>query len=287
MIEHTRFLWIFGGLQESIWRQSLEAKVLTKQWRREYNVNEFYGAPGYRSPAPEKMNIAEYKSFSNSIISPTERAKDNLRKSINFYQNNYPDRIKENDARWAWFTGAKKVLQTAQLSYIYIRDQLSDPNWWKSKALGFKEEEIAAHIKEYDVFIRVGVSNTIFTITEETLRSIVITIDCKACKRGRGSFKSIYDYLFKHIGDSKYDTLFDFHRLIRNTIHTNGIYLPENNKDVALNLFGTTFKFTVGEKVAFLTMGNLLSLISAYNTALFEIFENAKIQSIDYVKRLF
>jgi len=153
--------------------------------------------------------------------------------------------------------------------------------------LDFKEEEIVAHIKEYDVFIRLGVSNTICIITEEALRSTVIAIDCKACESGRGSFKCIYEYLFKHIGDSKYRTLFDFHRLIRNTIHTNGIYLPENNKDVDLNLFGMMFKFTVGKKVDFLTMKILLSLISEYNTAFFEIFENEKIKSIDYIKRLF
>ena len=75
------------------------------------------------------MNITEYKSFANSILSPAERVKDELRETIKYYQNNYPDRVKNNDARWAWFTGTKKVLQTTQLSYIYIRDQLSEANW--------------------------------------------------------------------------------------------------------------------------------------------------------------
>jgi hypothetical protein len=233
------------------------------------------------------MNIAEYKSYANSIISPTERVKDEIRKIIKYYQNNYPDRITKNDARWAWFTGTKKVLQTTQLSYIYIRDQLSEPNWWRSKTLEFKEEEINAHIQEYEVFIRIGVSNVIFIITEETLRSTVIAIDCKACKRGKGSFNTIYEYLFQYIGDSKYRTLFDFHRLIRNTMHTNGTYLPQNNKDVELNLFGKAFKFTVGKKVNYLSIGTLLSLISRYKDAIFEIFENKNIKSIDYVKRLF
>lgn len=70
-------------------------------------------------------------------------------------------------------------------------------------------------------------------------------------------------------------------------MHTNGIYLPQNNKDAELNLFGMTFKFTVGKKIDFLSISNLLSLISEYRPALFEIFENENIKSIDYVKRLF
>jgi len=75
-------------------------------------------------------NLSEWKNYANSLLSPAERIKDELREAIATIQNEHPQWVDSNDARWSWFTGAKKIIQTSQICYLNVRDQLSDLSWW-------------------------------------------------------------------------------------------------------------------------------------------------------------
>jgi len=229
------------------------------------------------------MDLAEWKAHANSLLSPAERVKDELRTVIADLKERYPRWLEFNDARWAWFTGAKKVIQTSQLCYIYVRDQLTDPEWWREKAAEF--DSIPGHIAEYDVFVRYGFSNMLFTITEETLRSIVRAIDPAACADATAGFQSIYTHLLKVVGKEQHLPLFDFHRLIRNTVHTNGVFRPRNGRNASILLAGKKYDFVVGNKLDFLSFAVLLDLVSQYKAAILDIIETDTIARIHHVER--
>jgi hypothetical protein len=233
------------------------------------------------------MNIKYWNQLVDSRLKPTERVKDEIRIKISDIRKKFPSWETKNDARWAWFTGAKKILQVAQTSYIFIRDQLCDLDWWKSKTVEFNENQVSGHIKEFASIILYGTSNVTFTITEELFRNLVITMDPNACNSGRANFSSICEYIFSKLDKRQYSNIFAFHRLIRNTIHTNGVYRPTNAKDLRIQYRGKQYLFQDGKVIEFFNYELLLDLIEDYNNAVYDIVMHNAISSIDHIDRLY
>jgi hypothetical protein len=229
------------------------------------------------------LELIEWKKYANSVLSPTERVKDELRLIIAEYGRKFPSWEQKNDARRSWFTGAKLVLSTSQLGYLYIRDQLTDTTWWRAKTI--EHNMIKEQVHEFEIYLRYGFSNMLFTITEETLRSVVKSIDSTACNGGTSNFESIYTYLLKVTKKQQYLDLFNFHRLIRNTIHTNGVFRPTNNRDKSIMFLDKQYNFVCGEKINFQSYELLLNLVSQYKVALVNIFEDDNIISLPHVGR--
>jgi hypothetical protein len=229
------------------------------------------------------LELPEWKNYAESLLSPAERVKDLLRLVIEEYNREYPSWAQNNDARRSWFTGAKLVISTSQLGYVYIRDQLTDVTWWKTKTI--ESNMMEEHVREFEIFLRYGFSNMLFTVTEETLRSVVRSIDSTACNGGTANFESIYGYLLKFTQKQQYVDLFNFHRLMRNTIHTNGVFRPSNNQDKSVLFLGKQYDFVCGEKINFQSYELLLNLILQYKSALVDIFAVNNINSIPHVER--
>ncbi|MFH1982466.1 MAG: hypothetical protein ABIL58_11525 [Pseudomonadota bacterium] len=232
------------------------------------------------------MNMQYWSQLADSRLNPSEKVKDEIRVSISNIRKEFPAWEQENDVRWAWFTGAKKVLQVAQTSFIFTRDQLCFPDWWRSKTAEFNENHISGHIKEFFAIILFGTSNITFTITEELFRSLVISIDPDACNSGRANFSSICDYTLNQLDRKQYKRIFTFHRLIRNTIHTNGVYSPPNRQNQTIEYRGKPYLFEDGKLIRFFDFELLLALISDYNTAIYDIVMHNDIKSNDHIPRL-
>ena len=230
-------------------------------------------------------SLTDWKSISNSHLSPAERVKDEIRITLSHLETTYPSWSKSNDARCSWFTGAKKIIQTSQLCYLFIRDHLTEAEWWTRRATQFKEDEISEHIREYDIFVRYGFSNVLFTITEESFRSIVRAIDPTACDGGRGDFLRVCKYLLNAAKKEEYAHIFDFHRNIRNAIHTNGVFRPRREIDRSFILWGKQFSFIVGQKINFQSYELLLRLVAQYNQVILEIVETPDLSKIPHVDR--
>lgn len=230
--------------------------------------------------------LKHWRLTANEILSPIERVKDRIRESISTIRARWPEWEKSgDDARWAWFTGAKKILQTYQLSSVCIRDHLTQVAWWKEHSFEVDEVQIPDHLKEFSVLQLNGLSNGIFTITEESLRLIVSRIDPSACSGRRGKFKSIYDFLLARLVLEKHAPLFDLHRLIRNTIHTNGVFRPRNERDVTVVFDGERFHFRNGRKLTFVNIRLLLRIVEHYNVAIMEIVSSEEVSRLASVAR--
>lgn len=233
----------------------------------------------------KKLTPKQWNIYGNTMLSPIERVKDEIRGSIQLVREVGPTWEETNDARWSWFTGAKKLLQTTQLGGIYIRDSLSDEAWWRKRVQEFSPDEISEYIKEFVVFQTYGLSNALFTVTEESMRLILRSIDPEACNKARGNFKSIYDLLLKRIGGEHHTDLFDFHRLIRNTIHTNGVFRPYNGKGRAIVFDGEEFHFRDGQKVDFVNLALVLRITTRLNKAMYQIVTSEPIVTIETIDR--
>ncbi len=68
-------------------------------------------------------------------------------------------------------------------------------------------------------------------------------LDPIACNQGTDSFQNVYQWLLKRTNNGKYNNLLNFFRLIRNTIHNNGVYVDINNQKQMIYHKGKTYNF--------------------------------------------
>ena len=192
-----------------------------------------------------------------------------------------------NDARVSWLTGLKKILQNTQLSYLFIRDALSRPTWWQARVSEFEETEIATHIKEYEVGVRIMLIQLVQAVLEESMRRIIDQVDPVACKgrAGRASFYSVYSDLLSRTSLERQQPVFNLLRLSRNTLHTNGVFRPVDGKDARVAFRGQTFEFRVGQRVGFLSLGLLLPLTEDVAVATYEIVTRPPVVGLRVVSR--
>ena len=85
---------------------------------------------------------------------------------------------------------------------------------------------------------------------------------------------------------TQYKDIFTFHRLIRNTIHTNGVYSPQNRQNQTIEYRGRQYQFEDGKVIRFFDYDLLLGLVADYNTAIYEIVMHNEIKSVDQIPRL-
>lgn len=66
-------------------------------------------------------------------------------------------------------------------------------------------------------------------------------------------------------------------RLVRNTLHDNGVYFPPDERDYPLQYKGKTYMFRVGKPVDFVSWKFLLGLLSDLNEMLLEVMTSDKV----------
>ena len=91
-----------------------------------------------------------------------------------------------------------------------------------------------SYITGFGKFIKFGLVHGIFSCVESFLRVFLRALDPTACSGGLDNFKNIYISLFQSkLAKCPPDgvKLLDLFRLVRNTIHNNGVYFHKDEED--------------------------------------------------------
>ena len=179
------------------------------------------------------------------------------------YSSFYP----KKDARVTAFSKMINVFNSVQLALTFVSKHLLDLNWWKANS---REEipvsDVKTYVEEFMSFSKIGFVQFLFSTTESSLRLFLRALDPVACKGGMAEFKSVYDCLLK----SKLSTcpnegieLLDLLRLVRNTIHNNGVYFHPDGRDAAVTWLETLYEFRQSAPVDFVTWQFLLDVSDA------------------------
>lgn len=199
----------------------------------------------------------------------------------------YPFVDPEHDARITAFSKLINVLNSLQLSFIFLSKHLLHKQWWEAIArTPIPDYDKQVYANEFANFVKVGFVHAMFSSIESSLRLFLRALDPAACKGGMAEFKSIYDCLFS----SKLATrptdgiqLLDLLRLVRNTIHNNGVYFNPRGGNVTLSWQGQTFQFRQGEPVDFVTWEFLIQVSDALRILLRQVVEDTNLRSITVV----
>lgn len=196
----------------------------------------------------------------------------------------YPFVDPEHDARITAFSKLINVLNSLQLSFTFLSKHLLHKQWWDAIArTPLPDCDKQVYANEFANFTKVGFVHAMFSSIESSLRLFLRALDPAACNGGMAKFKSIHDCLFS----SKLATapadgieLLDLLRLIRNTIHNNGVYFNPRGTDVMLSWQGQTFEFRQGAAVDFVTWEFLIKISDSLRILLRQVVEDAHLRNV-------
>ena len=191
----------------------------------------------------------------------------------------------EHDARITAFSKFINVLNSVQLAFTFLSKHLLHHQWWEKiarKPISDTDKKI--YVNEFGNFTKVGFVHAMFSSIESSFRLFVRALDPAACNGGMAEFKSIYDCLFNSklaVAPTNGTTLLDLLRLVRNTIHNNGVYFIPSGGQVTLNWQSQTFIFKQGVPVDFVTWDFLIQVSDSLRRLLRHVVEDANLQSIN------
>jgi len=153
------------------------------------------------------------------------------------------------DARLAVFSKPENVLNSIALAMDYESNALFNAQWWGKRHPGITRKDAQRLAGQFDVLMKMCLVNFLYCAFESSFRLYVRAIDANACGQGRGNFKPIYDWLFKRLSCRQWTSLVDFWRLIRNTVHNNGVYWHPGSKEEEVAFEGRKYSFRNGQPV--------------------------------------
>ena len=167
-----------------------------------------------------------------------------------------------DDVRITFYHKMQNVITPTNYSISFLATSLFDKQWWIDHATDKSDIEIQHQQEYYEDFVRIGFLQTAFMAIESTLRIILKGIKPNACNNATDAFENIYKHLFKELSNHKdFQNTLDFLRLLRNTVHDNGIYYQKKSESVNINWNEKSFTFTPGKKIEFATWDLLLELL--------------------------
>lgn len=188
---------------------------------------------------------------------------------------------KAKDARVTIFSKCINVLNSTQLGMVHIQFNLINKQWWNSISKEhIQNADVQIYINEFDMFIKLGFLQFLFSSTESSFRLFVKAIDPTACSNGTDTFKNIYSYLFARLNLQKYEPLLNLLRCIRNTIHNNGVYFNRYGKNETVVYKGTTYTFENGKPIECATWQFLLNLVPGIEQMVVDVVESNEVSSI-------
>lgn len=166
----------------------------------------------------------------------------------------HPDWKARDDARWTCFESLWNITRYAELSLHYLGFHLCGVQYWSdfsgpAPSLSQIEYEVTA----YSQCLKTAIFHLFFSAMENAHRSFLRALDPTVTSGTRTDYKLIYEALLQTwLGAPKSDLdLLDLLRLIRNTIHNEGVNRPRRGGTVTVTYKGVEYAFADGTPLDF------------------------------------
>ena len=120
------------------------------------------------------------------------------------------DHFLERDVRVEVFQAIDLNLQSAQLGYVFLRDQLGTKDWWSRNAKNITTGTVEQTIKEWRIHVRAALLYHTVMVIEETIRAIVRAEPQMFNQKPEGNIGPLTGELLSRCGvDTRYGALFE------------------------------------------------------------------------------
>ncbi|PVX44614.1 hypothetical protein C8C85_0359 [Flavobacterium sp. 103] len=185
------------------------------------------------------------------------------------------------DARITVFSKCINVCNSTQLSFTFMHFHLINLDWWKEIAKSeIPANDAQIYANEYAMFTKIGFIQFTFSSIESAFRIYVKSLDPNACNNGTAEFKSIYSWLLKRVNLQNHENLLDLFRLIRNTIHNNGVYFHKSGISESITYKAKVYNFNIGQPVDFVTWDFIFEVMEEVEELIVNVIKTQEISSV-------
>jgi len=196
------------------------------------------------------------------------------------------DRHQEGDLRIAMSGLPGNSLHTYLLIVAMSDSTIGRSEWWQ-RSYGSphrpSDNDLRA-IQELEKLTKHSMFVFFLSRIEWNFRKLVTYFDVNACSGGKAPFKNIYDWLFDRTGMSDVVPLYDLSRHVRNSIHTNGRFVPPSGRNVTITWGETEYNFQSMQAIDFVTHEFLFSTYSDLLDSIDRLLETDSIKSPDLIE---
>ena len=140
--------------------------------------------------------------------------------------------VPPGDLRLAIIGLPGNALHSYLLHFSMATYTVTHKSWWK-EAYG-KDEPLPSDIqalRDLEAITKHATFVFFLSRIEWSFRKLITFLYPGACSHGGAAFKTIYDYLLNHLGLNRFIPLYDVCRHVRNSIHSNGVFVSRNGTD--------------------------------------------------------
>jgi hypothetical protein len=218
------------------------------------------------------------------LVARTEELRKSCNSDIAALINAYGWHPKE-DLRIIALTRLMRLLIGLDVSFRYAANADQTSILENIRLPGEQDINIEQYLVCNEIFLKLGFTSTLFFVVEGVVKSYLQYIDAAAYKKKK-SIKSKCECLMNEKlewSNFRFDCrVFDFLRLIRNCLHSNGMHFPLGDADsnVTIEYRGVTYEFRDGQRLDFVTWDLLLDIANDMRTLLFQIANNRSINKL-------
>ena len=208
------------------------------------------------------------------------------KKSIHYIYGMDPE--KTVDIRSVVFSKYINTINSSIYGHLFLDQDLRDLAWWQK--VGSKqphEKTYALAVQEWEIFLRWGLFHTAFSIYESFLRILIRAIDPSACSFGTAGFQSIYTTLCSTKLSAPYPQaaeLSNLMRLIRNTIHNNGLHVSPDKKATTVCCNSKTYTFGHMQALNILTWSLIIELLELQGSVVHALSIDPVVKALPHIE---
>jgi hypothetical protein len=194
----------------------------------------------------------------------------------------------KDDARVTTIAHLRILIDSTNLAFTFITKNLLplDNIWWqevhKSPFVNFDDYHKSITVKNFNNgFLKVGFVQNLFSIFDSSFRIFLRELNPSAQRGATTEFYNIYTDLKNEITfpvDS--DELIKLLRLVRNTVHNNGVYFNKNGNNDQVIYQGVTYDFHYGKSVNFVHWEWLIDKFEKAQELLIQVVNKPRIIGI-------
>ena len=220
-----------------------------------------------------KILMLQYSKMYREVIKKSESLTDTIFTRLTEINTNYPTRDNQNDIRFTIFSRIKNTLLNCKLSIINL---ISNGKILET----IPNDQFKNRLEEYDKYLRFSYFQHNFSQVESGIRVIMRQLDKKSYYSKKAPFNNIYQFLNDYLKVKNYKYLFRIIRNIRNSIHNNGIFYPDNNKNDEIEYRGIKIRFEIESPISCVSWITIFDITEDLLFALKEILESPILANI-------
>ncbi len=216
-------------------------------------------------------------------MSPDQQFIDEIRKRLDLIKYKYDllaEKYPNADLRPTFLSLPSNVLFYCYLHLQSADDTITKPDWWQSK-LNKNISEKA--VKDMVALLKLQFFSFFFSKIETCQRKTMNIVSPGYYTGINQPYKQIYEKYLVTLNILAVD-LFNISRNIRNSLHSNGVFLSKNGKNELLHWKGVNFDFVHQQPINFMSTGNILFLVDELFIVIDLILDSEELNRVPFIE---